>query len=318
MICTVPLRKDSDGAWQGLNLTYYGLFNALSLCVGAALVFVLTASAGIRFTIFAVTMVVLLGICLPASSIIARRVEKKPATFSIGAASFLGIVAGPWIVMAVSVFSNNWLSVSFQPMAVLSALMIGYTLGEGVGRLACISFGCCYGKPMGDMPAFVRRHFSWVSFTYTGQTKKIAYAHKLLGEKIFAVQAVTVVLYTFSALTATLLYLNGAYAWAFFTCLLISQGWRFFSEFLRADYRGDRKISVYQIMSLATIVYGFFLPFVFPSSGQAADVLAGLRSLWNPGILFFLQAIGVIMFLRTGRSDVTGAGIRFHVKKNRI
>ena len=318
MIGSIPIKKAADGSWQGLNLTYYGLFNALSLCAGVALTFVLTASAGIGFTVFAITIVILLGICLPASRIIARWVEKKPATFSVGAASFLGIVIGPWLAMAVAYFAGQRLSASFEPMAVLSALMIGYTLGEGIGRLACISFGCCYGKPICEMPSFVQRHFSWVAFTYTGQTKKIAYAHQLNGEKIFAVQAVTVVLYTTSSLVATLFYLYGAHAWAFFICLLVSQGWRFLSEFLRADYRGDRKISVYQIMSLSTIVYGLFLPFVFPSVGQGADVLAGLRALWNPGVIFFLQAIGIIMFLRTGRSEVTGAGIRFHVHEDRI
>ena len=31
---------------------------------------------------------------------------------------------------------------------VLAALAIGYILGEGLGRLACLSFGCCYGKPL--------------------------------------------------------------------------------------------------------------------------------------------------------------------------
>lgn len=32
----------------------------------------------------------------------------------------------------------------------------------------------------------------------------------------------------------------------------------------------------------------------------------------------FLQVMGLNMFLRTGRSQVTGAGIRFHVNQDRI
>ena len=31
IICAIPVRKMADGSWQGLNLTYYGLFNALAL-----------------------------------------------------------------------------------------------------------------------------------------------------------------------------------------------------------------------------------------------------------------------------------------------
>ncbi|MFN2152569.1 MAG: prolipoprotein diacylglyceryl transferase, partial [Anaerolineales bacterium] len=155
-------------------------------------------------------------------------------------------------------------------------------------------------------------------FTYTGQTKKIVYANQLEGERIFAVQAVTVVLYTTSALVATLLYLYGDYAWAFFLCLLVSQGWRFLSEFLRSDYRGGRKISIYQMMSLLTIPYGLLMPILFPSVGPETDLLAGLRSLWDPTVILFLQVLWLGMFLRTGRSEVTGAGITFHVHQDRI
>ena len=121
-----------------------------------------------------------------------------------------------------------------------------------------------------------------------------------------------------SALAGTLLYLSGSYAWAFFLCLFVTQIWRFFSEFLRADYRGDRKISVYQIMSLATVPYGLLLPFFFPAAGHAGDLAAGLRQFWNPATILFLQAIGIIMFLRTGRSQVTGSGVSFFVNEDRI
>jgi hypothetical protein len=318
IICSVPMHKNEGGAWDGLNLTYYGFFNALALCAGVALVFILTASAGIDFKVFAATIITVLGICLPASRVIAGWVEKKPHTFSVGAASFLGIVAGPWLVLLVASLARKWLGIQIETMAIVSALIIGYTLGEGVGRLACVSFGCCYGKPIDQMSPTIKRFLSWATFTYVGQTKKIAYAHQFDGEKIFAVQAITVVLYTACALAATLLYLYGAYAWAFFLCLLITQAWRFASEFMRADYRGQQKISVYQIMSLLTIPYGLMMLVFFPSTGPVANVLAGLQSLWDPSVIIFLQIMGVVMFLRTGRSRTTGAGIRFHVNQDRI
>ena len=203
-------------------------------------------------------------------------------------------------------------------MAVMSALMVGYALGEGIGRLACISFGCCYGRPMDRMPPVVQRYFSWATLTYSGNTKKIAYAHHLDGKKIFAIPAVTAVLYTAGALAGTLLVLEGKYAPAYFLCLLVTQGWRFLSEFLRADFRGDRRISVYQIMSLMTVPYALLILFLFPSSGTGADIGAGLQACWNPAVILFLQVLWIIMFLRTGRSGVTGSALSFHVHRDRI
>jgi len=318
ILCAIPVRKKADGSWQGLNLTYYGLFNALALCAAVSMVFILTASAGIDFPVFVALTCLLLGICLPASRLIARWVEKKPNTFSVGAASFLGIVMGPWLVLAMESMTARILGIGFDPMAVMAALMIGYALGEGIGRLACISFGCCYGKPMDQMPSWVQRYFRWAAFSYSGCTKKIAYAHHLDGMRVFAIPAVTALLYCVCALTGTLLYLYGMPAWAFFLCLFVTQLWRFFSEFLRSDYRGDRKISIYQIMSLATVPYGLLIPFLFPVAGQPADAMAGLRLLWNPAAILFLQIAGILMFLRTGRSQVTGSGLSFFVKKDQI
>ncbi len=135
------------------------------------------------------------------------------------------------------------------------------------------------------------------------------------GQKIFAVQAVTILLLP---PCRALLILNGDYAWACFLCLLITQAWRFLSEFLRADYRGGRSISVYQVMSLLTIPYGLLLPFVFPSYGNSLNVLTGLRALWDPVVILFLLILWGIIFLKTGISQVTGSYLSFHVHRDRI
>ncbi len=318
IICAIPVKKMIDGSWQGLNLTYYGFFNATALCAAVTLVFILTASAGVDFIVLALIITVLLGFCLPGSRLIARWVEKKPHTFSVGAAAFLGTVLGPWLVLLIETAAEPFLTISFETMAVVSALMVGYTLGEGIGRLACISFGCCYGRPMDQMPRVVQRNFSWMAFTYTGNTKKIAYAHQWDGRRIFAIQALTAVFYSLGALAGTLLYLNGRYPWAYFFCLLVTQGWRFLSEFLRSDYRGDRKISVYQIMSVLTLPYAVVVLLVFPSSATGVNVLAGLHVLWNPAAILFLQALWITMFVRTGKSRVTGSLLSFHVHPDRV
>ena len=319
IIAAIPIRKSADGTWQGLNLTFYGLFNAIALSSGVGLTIVLTGAAGVNCILFITLLSTLLAICLPASRIIARWVEKKPNTFSIGAASFTGIVLGPWVAQGVNLVAERLLQIPpFDTMAVLSSMVIAYTLGEGLGRLACISFGCCYGNPIDQAPRWVRRYFSWATFTYSGCTKKIAYAHHLDGKKVMAIPAITAVIYTFGALSGTILFLYGHYSGAFFFCLLVTQGWRFISEFLRSDYRGNRNISVYQIMSLITIPYALVILILFPSGGNELNILDGLHILWNPAVLLFLQTLGIIMFLRTGKSQTTGSGLSFHVNHDRI
>lgn len=319
ILCTVPVAKTSTtGTWQGLNLTYYGVFNALALCAAVTLVLILTGAAGMTFKVMAGVVCALLGCCLPASRLIACWVEGKAHTFSVGAAVFVGILLGPWLLFLVEFAAKHFFAVSFAPLPVLAAALTGYTLGEGIGRLACISFGCCYGRPMDQMPAWVQRHLSWMAFTYTGATKKIAYAYRLEGQKIFAVQAVTAVLYCTGALVGTLLFLRGAFGAAFLLCLTVTQGWRFCSEFFRADYRGNRKISVYQIMSLLAIPYGAIIVWLFPAPTSGPELMTGIRLLWNPWVILFIQALGLMMFLRVGRSQVTGADLSFHVHHNRV
>lgn len=128
----------------------------------------------------------------------------------------------------------------------------------------------------------------------------------------------TAVWYTLAALAGSLLYLYGRYAWAYVLCLFATQAWRFVSEFLRSDYRGDRKISAYQIMSLLTIPYGLSIPFLFPFARPGNRSYGRPGLLWNPALIVFLQLAGVGMFVHTGRSRVTGSGLSFHVRQDHI
>jgi hypothetical protein len=318
IMCTIPVKKLTSDSWQGLNLTYYGLFVASALVAAMALVVVLIGAVGINFGVMALTTGMLLIICVPSAQFIAKWVEKKPYTFSVGAASFVGIVLGPWLVWAMKIILTKMMAITFDPMAVIAAVMVGYTLGEGMGRLACISFGCCYGKPIEQMPHMVRRYFAWVSFTFRGSTKKINYTHQLEGKKIFAVQAVTAVIYTTTALIGTGFFLFNHYRRTYFFCLLVTQLWRFCSEFFRSDYRGGQKITVYQIMSLLTIPYTLLMLSFFPAAKSTPDVTMGLHLLWNPAAILFLQFLWIAVFLFVGISQVTGAALSFHVHRHRI
>ena len=62
----------------------------------------------------------------------------------------------------------------------MGAIFIAYAFGEGIGRLACISFGCCYGKPLSECNPLIERIFQRWNFAFQGKTKKIAYASILM------------------------------------------------------------------------------------------------------------------------------------------
>jgi hypothetical protein len=48
------------------------------------------------------------------------------------------------------------------------------------------------------------------------------------------------------------------------------------------------------------------------------DLLRGLSTLWQPGVVICLQLLWVGMFLFTGRSRVTAATLSLHVVKDQI
>ena len=70
-IATLPLAKDADGHWRGVNLTYYGFFSAAAYVIAVvALLTLLGAIAVPVERILALTVAVLL-VCVPASRVVA-------------------------------------------------------------------------------------------------------------------------------------------------------------------------------------------------------------------------------------------------------
>ena len=258
---------------------------------------------------------------MPAARIVARIVENKRYTFSVGGAAFVGILAAPFIVLVLRRWTvATWVPADLPLMPVMAAMATAYALGEGIGRLACISFGCCYGKPMNQIHPLLRRLFSRHAFIFTGSTKKISYAEGLEGQRIFPIQAITATVYCTVALAGTYLFLKGYFRAAFLVPLLATQLWRFVSEFARADYRGGGRISAYQKMALVASADGLIVGLAagVPAGAAPAFLSAGLAVLWQPGMLLALQALWIASFLYTGRSSVTGATLAFHVVKERV
>jgi hypothetical protein len=319
IIGAIPKKKIDDNTWLGVNLTYYGFFNANAYGFATALIFVLLGALEIPLVVIFSIVIAIFAFCMPASKIVARIVEKKPSTFSVGGAFFVGIIIIPWVVWLIRETLGKQMGVDVQISIVLAAVSIAYAFGEGIGRLACISFGCCYGKPLSDVSPIFQKLFKKKNFIFCGKTKKIAYAHGYDNQKVLPIQAVTAIIFTASGLLGLYFFLNRNFVATFFITVLITQSWRFSSEFFRADYRGERKISAYQIMGICSIPYAAFIAVFFPTiPSQSPNILKGLQAFWNPGVILFLESLWLVTFLFTGKSEVTGATMSFHVIKEKV
>jgi hypothetical protein len=267
-----------------------------------------------------VVLGVLIAAGLAASKSVARWIEGKRHTFTVGGAVFVGILLTPVVVALVN-HVGVWAGARpFPARALLAALAIGYVYGEGLGRLACVSFGCCYGRPLNRLSPGWRRLFERLSFTFHGETKKIAYAHGWAGIKVVPIQAMTSTALTLAALVSTWLFMHARYAAAFVLAVAFSQGWRALSELLRGDHRGGvERLSAYQVMAVAGGLYALAVaPLFAPVEGITPDLASGIAAVWDPLILVALQLVGLAVFLMTGCSRVTGCSLSFHVRQHEI
>ncbi len=319
ILASVPHHKQDAASWTGVNFTFYGFFSACAYTFAAAALILLLESVRVSLFGLIVLIVCVLSVCIPASKIIARIVEKKASTFTVSGASFTGIVLTPVVVVAINHFLGRFMGAALPVMTIMAALSTAYAFGEGTGRLACISFGCCYGKRLSECPSWVQRFMRHACFVFSGKTKKIAYAHGLDGQKVLPVQAVTSLIFCVAGLIGFYLFLEGHYPLAFILTVFITQTWRLISELFRADYRGEGRISAYQILSSVSIglavIYGVFFPADTP---LAADIHAGFAAMWNPFVIILLQFIFVSIFVYTGKSRVTGSILMFYVVQERI
>lgn len=319
ILATLPLRKDANGHWVGVNLTYYGLLTATAAVLAVATFLILMGAVHVPVAAAVAAVAAVLLACVPAASVVAHVVEKKAHTFSVGGAVAVGLLVAPvavWVMNGVA--GPNGLASPMVPT--LAAMGIAYVLGEGFGRLACISFGCCYGKPLSAVPPALQRLFARFALAFHGETKKIAYASGLEGIAVVPIQAITAAVHFVIGLAGILLFLRGACHAALALTIVGSQLWRAMSEALRADHRGGGPwLSVYQKLALAGAAYGLLLAWLLPAgNGLRPDLAAGLSVLWDPAVIVVLQAIWFGLFLHTGWSMVTGSVLTFHVHRDRI
>jgi hypothetical protein len=318
MIAAVPLTKDSNGAWHGLNLTFYGLFSATASTFGVALMIVLLASLRTPLTAAAAVVTIMMVISVPASKGLAWMIEGKRNTFTIAGAAFLAsLILPPGLLLAQRVLGVCF-DVKVYAMPMLAAAAIVDALSEAIGRMACLSFGCCYGKPLREVSPSLARVFGRFPLVFHGDTKKVSYASGLAEEPLVPFQTVTSAVFTTAGLIGLGLFLHGHWRMAGLVPALSTWGWRALSECLRADHRGDSRISVYQVMAFIAMVYLAVMLTLLPSEGPTPSLAAGLATVASAGAIVSLQILWVFLFLYYGRSRVTSSVVSFHVIAERV
>ena len=315
IMASFPMKKNINGSWSGVNITYYGFLIACAHVIAVSVFCILMGALSVPLSDLAMLASGLLFLCIIASKVLARVVEKKQNTFTVGGATFVGIIVAPFIILMFNAFLDNPIPV----LPVMAALAVAYSIGEGLGRLACLSFGCCYGQPLSKIHPFLARCLKNVSISFDGMTKKVSYEADLEGVPVVPVQAMTAILYVFIGLLGVYLFLNEKYDGALILSIIVTQGWRFFSEMLRADYRGQGKITVYQWMSIIAMLFAIVLSANIPQALQnKPDLLKGLMQLWNPAWLILIQVLWLTVFFYLGRSRVTHSTIAIDIRLDMI
>ena len=320
MLAAIPWSKRGDGSWQGINLTWYGLLLASGQTLAVCLLLLLLGAAGISVGGSLLAIVALLAFCLPAARIVAILVEKKRHTFTVGGAFFVGIVLAPWIILLVDRLLQRFASGETLPvLPTMAAMAVAYALGEGLGRLGCISFGCCYGKPLKDCHPLLQRLFAGRAFTFAGPTKKAVYAGGYAGQPLLPVQAVTCVVCCLTAVAGSFLFLGGRYLAALILAVVVTQLWRIFSETLRADFRGFASFTAYQKMGGLAVVYILAVVWLWPAPQlPAPHITAALARFWRPETVLALQLLWLVFFAYFGRSTVTSSSLSFELLRDRL
>jgi hypothetical protein len=318
MIAAIPTAKTAEGAWQGVNLTFYGFFSATAITFGIALAILLVTSMRMPLTIAFILAAAIIAMCLPASRLVAALVERKRNTFTIAGAGFVAALIFPPAVFFGEQALRSSMHLTIFALPLLGAAGIAYAIAEAIGRLACISFGCCYGTPLRLAQPWLARLFRRYNLVFHGRTKKAAYASGLDEEPLIPVQAVTSIVFTLSGLAGLVLFLAQRWRLAMIVPVVGAWGWRVLAENLRADYRGASRISVYQTMSLVAMCYLIFAALIMPAEGVAPDLARGLSEITSIGVFVALQAVWILLFLYYGRSRVTGSVVSFHVIEKSI
>ena len=314
-LAAAPTVKIARGRFAGVNFTFYGFFAATAQAAGAALFVVLLAAVGVPASRALLTIVALALFCCVVAHLMVRLVEGARHGFTVGGAAFAGaLVAWPVARLVEGVLPQD---VPLPLLPLFAALGVAYTLGESLGRLACISFGCCYGKPWSEVRGLWRLADRF-AFRFTGATRKAVFAGQLEGVPVVPIQAISAVVLGALCLVSTALFLNGRFTAALLVAVAGSQLWRAIAETVRNDYQSRGKSTPYQRFAAGTAALALLAAWLIPSAVLAPDLAAGLASLWNPLPLLTLELLWLAVFFLMGRSTQTRSALQFGVHPGRV
>jgi prolipoprotein diacylglyceryltransferase len=312
ILASVPVRRRSDGRWLGVNLTWYGVMQMTAVVVATALAVVLAVSAGVAGRTIGLALALVLAVGLPAARLLARIVEGKRDTFTVGGAVCAVTLLLPWAAWAVDGRHGG------HVLAIMTAVAVAYPVGEGIGRLACVSFGCCYGRRVDQSAPWLRRLFAGRAAVVVGPTRKAAYAGNCAGVPLLPVPALSACVLSAGGALAVPFFLAGHIRTAGLLVVAIVFPWRVVSEFLRADYRGAQRsrLSAYQWMALLSLAYALPVLAVLPAELAVPDVGRGLSAMGSPLAWLALAGLGTVVFAYLGVSKKTTAIIDLGVKED--
>lgn len=247
-------------------------------------------------------------------------VEKKPSTLTVGGAVFVGSLIAPFLIILINRVLGKPMGFFLPIPQTLAACAISFLFGEGLGRLACLSYGCCYGKPVENYTGILRRLFEKTAIVFQGKEKKIAYASGLDGCRIIPIQPITMIAYVTAGMLSFLLFAEGNYLSSYLIASVFANFWRVSSELFREDFRGGGKISVYQVMSGISALFATVVACVVRDGNTSVQVnlVQGMVSLWSPGPIIALFTVWSLMFAFAGISTTTFSRVRFYLHENRI
>lgn len=313
-IFTIPYKKLEDGRWMGRNITYYSFFNALGYTAGTVITTVFLLSYGLNFIQIFLMILLVFIICIPSSKLLAYFIEKSPHGFTVGGAVFVGVLVLPVAIYLSLKLTNSSIEFKNILLPVYAVISIGYLVGEGIGRLGCLSFGCCYGKAITEVKSnLLKKVFERFYTVFYGECKKISYASGGCGVKTVPVQPIAILLYITTSFISILMILNGFIVTAILTTTLVSQLYRFYSEFFRSDYRGEGKISSYQKMALLNILIISAYCYIFHDNTNTFDIQKGLPEFLSLQFFILVGTVFIVTFLYTGLSTATYSVIEFKV-----
>ncbi|MCX8097611.1 MAG: hypothetical protein N3F11_01115 [Casimicrobiaceae bacterium] len=313
----IPARRpEGDGRrWPAVNITFYGVISAVAYTVAALAYVFLMGAHGQPLGAAAVYAALLLALGVPASKWMTKLIEGQRG-HTIGGAVFVAIVAAlPALALTQEILAALGLPPLDGAVTVACAAAC-YVLGESIGRLACLSFGCCYGKPIAQCTPLQRALYGPTATVYRGRMKKIAYESNLAEEPVVAVQSIACVLLFALFVIAVWLLWRGWVAASLIVAVSGSQLWRAYSETLRADFRGREGFTAYQgmavVAALLAPLYAWWLQ-VEPGFRPVADARAGWTAVFRIEVLLTCQALGLAMLYLMGRSYVTSARLDFEL-----